>query len=117
MQSGDSGDDSGDNSVDDTEHTHKTNISDDDMPWLESPTTFTTANLHSEGIIPVKGRNYVLIDSDHPVVSLLKRNTHIIGIDIETTEKVEGQWYRISNKVLQVCCEAITRNAIISDER
>lgn len=83
MQSGDSVDDSVESAVDDTEHTYETNISDDDMPWCESPTKFTTANLHSKGIIPVKGRNYVLIDSDHPVVSLLKRNTHIIGIDIE----------------------------------
>lgn len=87
-------------------------LNDEMYAWHKEFPTYNAANLDSEGVIPVKGQPFVFIDCNHPVVSLLRHNSHLIGCDIDSQKKIENQYYRISRQVLQCCCDTLRRKVL-----
>ena len=87
-------------------------LNDEMYAWHKEFPTYTATNLDSEGIVPVKGQPFVFIDCNHPVVSLLRHNAHLIGCDIDTQKKIEGQYYKISCQVLHSCCDTLRRKVL-----
>jgi hypothetical protein len=88
-------------------------MSEDMHEWRKEFPKYNAANLESEGIMQVNNQAFVFIDCEHPVVSLLRNNAHLIGCDIDQQKKVEGTWYKISRPVLKTCCD-ILRQKVLS---
>ena len=40
-------------------------------------------------------------------------NKHLLGVDIDTTEKMDGQWYKITQPLMESSCETL-RTKILS---
>jgi hypothetical protein len=101
-------------SINTNTHTiYETEILNDEMyAWHKEFPTYTSANLDSEGVIPVNNQPFVFIDCNHPVVSLLRHNSHLIGCDIDSQKKIEGQYFKISRQVLQCCCDTLRRKVL-----
>jgi hypothetical protein len=47
------------------------------------------------------------------VINLLRMNKHLLGVDIDTTEKMDGQWYKITQPLMSSSCETL-RTKILS---
>jgi hypothetical protein len=41
------------------------------------------------------------------VINLLRMNKHLLGVDIDTTEKMDGQWYKITAPLMASSCETL----------
>ena len=102
------------NCINSNQHTiYEAEILNDEMyAWHKEFPTYTASNLDSEGVVPVNGQPFVFIDCNHPVVSLLRCNSHIIGCDIDSQKKIEGQYFRVSRQVLQCCCDTLRRKVL-----
>ena len=44
---------------------------------------------------------------NHPVVNLLRINKHIVGVDIDKQEKMDGQWHKITQSLFDSSCDTI----------
>ncbi len=87
-------------------------LSDDLYEWHKEFPEYNSANLETQGVMPVNNQPFVFIEQQHPVCSLLRHNSHLIGCDIDTQKKM-GDYFRISRQVLQTCCNTI-RQRILS---
>ena len=87
-------------------------LNDEMYAWHKEFPTYTASNLDTEGVIPVNNQPFVFIDCNHPVVSLLRHNSHLIGCDIDSQKKIENQYFKISRQVLQCCCDTLRRKVL-----
>lgn len=87
-------------------------LSDDMYEWRKEFPKYNAANLETEGIMHVNNQAFVFIDCEHPVVSLLRHNAHLIGCDIDSQKKLEGNWYKISRPVLKTCCDTLRQKVL-----
>jgi hypothetical protein len=74
---------------------------------------FTNTNLETQDVLKVPGCPYVFVHEAHPVINLLRMNKHLLGVDIDTTEKMDGQWYKITAPLMESSCETL-RTKILS---
>jgi hypothetical protein len=63
--------------------------------------------------LKVPGCPYVFVHEAHPVINLLRMNKGLLGVDIDTTEKMDGQWYKITAPLMSSSCETL-RTKILS---
>jgi hypothetical protein len=87
-------------------------LNDEMYAWHKEFPMYNASNLDSEGVIPIPNSPYVFIDCNHPVVSLLRHNSHLIGCDIDSQKKIEEKYFRISTQVLQCCCDTLRRKVL-----
>ena len=87
-------------------------LSDEMYDWHKEFPQYNASNLESEGIMPVNNQSFVFIDCQHPVVSLLRHNSHLIGCDIDAQKKIDGTWYKISRQVLGTCCDTLRKKVL-----
>jgi hypothetical protein len=87
-------------------------MSEDMYEWHKQFPQYNAANLETEGIMHVNNHPFVFIDCQHPVVSILRANTHLIGCDIDSQKKVEGNWFKISRQVLKTCCDTLRQRVL-----
>lgn len=87
-------------------------LSEDMYEWHKEYPQYTAANLDSQGVIPVNNQPFVFVDCQHPVISLLRHNSHLIGCDIDTQKKIDNQYYKISKQILHSCCDTIRRKVL-----
>jgi hypothetical protein len=74
---------------------------------------FTNTNLETQDVLKVPGCPYVFVHEAHPVINLLRMNKHLLGVDIDTTEKMDGQWFKITQPLMESSCETL-RTKILS---
>jgi hypothetical protein len=87
-------------------------LSDAMFEWHKQFPNYTSANLDTHGVVPVNGQPFVFIDCDHPVVSLLRNNAHLIGCDIDSQKRMGDRYFQISKQVLQNCCDTLRRKVL-----
>lgn len=87
-------------------------LSDDMYEWHKQFPQYTASNLETFGVVPVNGQPFVFIDCDHPVISLLRHNSHLIGCDIDTQKRMDDKYFKIAKQVLQGCCETLRRKVL-----
>ena len=87
-------------------------LSEDMYEWRKEFPQYNASNLETEGIMHVNNQAFVFIDCQHPVVSLLRNNAHLIGCDIDAQKKLEGTWYKISRPVLKTCCDTLREKVL-----
>jgi hypothetical protein len=81
--------------------------------WRKNYAKFTNTNLETQDVLKVPGCPYVFVHESHPVINLLRMNKHLLGVDIDTTEKMDGQWYKITQPLMTSSCETL-RSKILS---
>jgi hypothetical protein len=79
----------------------------DAKAWSENFPTFTSANLATEGVLSLGNCPYVFVNQNHPVVNLIRMNKEMLGVDIDTIPKMDGEWYKLSQELMSSCCTAI----------
>ena len=87
-------------------------LSEDMYEWHQQFPQYNASNLETEGIMHVNNHPVVFIDCQHPVVSILRANTHLLGCDIDSQKKVEGTWFKISKQVLKTCCDTLRQKVL-----
>jgi hypothetical protein len=60
--------------------------------WRKEFPKYTAANIDSEGILEVQGCPYVFVHQDHPVITLLRHNSNLIGCNIDEQPKIDNEW-------------------------
>lgn len=81
--------------------------------WRRNYARWTTSNLETQDVLKVPNCPYVFVHEAHPVINLLRMNKHLLGVDIDTTEKMDGQWYKITQPLMDSSCETL-RSKILS---
>ena len=87
-------------------------LNDDMYEWHTQFPQYTAANLDTHGVIPVNNQPFVFVDCQHPVISLLRHNSHLIGCDIDSQKRMDNQYFKISKQVLQICCDTLRRKVL-----
>jgi hypothetical protein len=60
---------------------------------------------------------YVFVNQKHPVINLIRMNKEMLGVDIDTIPKMDGEWYKLSEPLMASCCEAIKSNILSKMEQ
>jgi len=87
-------------------------LSEDMYEWHKQYPQYTAANLEEEGVMHVNNQAFCFIDHEHPAVSVLRYNQHLIGCDIDSQKKVDKTWFKVSRQVLKVCCDSIKEKVL-----
>ena len=87
-------------------------LSEDMYEWHEQFPGYNASNLETEGIMHVNNHPVVFIDCQHPAVSILRANSHLIGCDIDTQKKLDGKYFKISRQLLKTCCDTLRQKVL-----
>lgn len=87
-------------------------LSDEMYEWHKNFPSFTAANLETEGVMYVNNQSFCFLDKDHPAVSILRYNPHLIGCDIDAMKMMDNKYYKIARSVLKVCCDVIREKVL-----
>ena len=75
--------------------------------WPEKYAAWTMDNMEEHGVLNVFKATYAFVRDDHPVIEYLSFNRDLIGRDIHTLPKIDGQWFKLSNELVRYCCTKI----------
>ena len=87
-------------------------LSEEMYEWHKQFPQYNAANLETEGIMHVNNHPSVFIDCQHPVVSILRANAHLIGCDIDSQKKMGDNYFKISRQVLKTCSDTIRQKVL-----
>jgi hypothetical protein len=85
----------------------------DSQRWRNKYKEYNAANLETQGVLEVKQCPYVFVKDTHPIVDVLRINRDLIGSDIDTHQKIDNEWFKVSRQVMQECCKAL-RSKVLS---
>jgi hypothetical protein len=77
------------------------------MEWRNLYPQYNTNNLETQGIMEVKGCPYVFVSQGHPAINLLRANSDLLGSDIDSMQKIDGEWFKVSRQVVMQCCQTL----------
>ena len=75
--------------------------------WRRLYGEYNETNLASHNVLEIANQNYVFVHENHPVVSLLKANSDLLGTEMTDDRKVDGEWFKVSKTVLATCCNTL----------
>jgi hypothetical protein len=75
--------------------------------WRRMYAEYTDRNLDTHNVLEVANQNYVFVHENHPVISLLKANSDLLGTEISDDKRIDGEWYKVSKTVLATCCNTL----------
>ena len=75
--------------------------------WRRMYGEYNERNLDTHNVLPVANQNYVFVHENHPVISLLKANSDLLGTEITEDKRIDGEWYKVSKTVLATCCNTL----------
>lgn len=75
--------------------------------WRRLYGEYNEVNLATHNILEIANQNYVFVHENHPVVSLLRANSDLLGHEMTDDRKVDGEWFKISKSVLATCCNTL----------
>ena len=81
--------------------------------WRKNYPDYTDTNLDTHNVLPVQGCPYVFVHEKHPVISLLRANSDLLGSKIDEHTKIDGEWFKVSKQVLGTCCQTL-RSKVLS---
>ena len=80
--------------------------------WRRDYGKYTSSNLQSEGVLAVPNSDFVFVHESHPVINLLRMNAGMLGMDIDNTPKIDGQWYKLTSALMESSCDTL-RNKVL----
>jgi hypothetical protein len=75
--------------------------------WRRLYGEYNETNLASHNVLEIANQNYVFVHENHPVVSLLRANSDLLGHEMTDDRKVDGEWFKVSKQVLATCCNTL----------
>jgi hypothetical protein len=75
--------------------------------WRKMYSEYNATNLESHNVLEVNNQNYVFVHENHPVISLLKANTDLLGSELRDDQRIDGEWFKVSKQVLSTCCNTL----------
>jgi hypothetical protein len=81
--------------------------------WRRLYGEYNETNLASHNVLEIANQNYVFVHENHPVVSLLRANSDLLGHEMTDDRKVDGEWFKVSKQVLATCCNTL-RSRVLS---
>jgi hypothetical protein len=75
--------------------------------WRRLYGEYNETNLASHNVLDIANQNYVFVHENHPVVSLLRANSDLLGHEMTDDRKVDGEWFKVSRQVLATCCNTL----------
>ena len=83
------------------------------IEWRSLYPQYNHTNLEQQGIMEVKGCPYVFVSQGHPAINLLRANSELLGSDIDTMQKIDNEWFKVSRQVVMQCCQTL-RTQVLS---
>ena len=80
--------------------------------WRAQFPKYNNNNLESEGVMPIPNSVFKFVNQEHPAIALLRANPHYIGCDVDTTQKFDHEWYKVSAAVLAACCTTLRQKVL-----
>jgi hypothetical protein len=84
----------------------------ENLEWRQQYREYTADNLSTHNVLPVSGMPYVFVHENHPVIALLRANTEAIGVKVDDTAKIDGEWFKVSKQVLETCCQTLQNKVL-----
>jgi hypothetical protein len=75
--------------------------------WRTNYREYTSENLATHNVLEVSGMPYVFVHENHPVISLLRANSELLGSKIDEHAKIDGEWFKVAKQVLNTCCATL----------
>ena len=75
--------------------------------WRKMYSEYNNTNLESHNVLEVNNQNYVFVHEHHPVISLLKANSDLLGTELRDDQRIDGEWFKVSKTVLSTCCNTL----------
>lgn len=82
-----------------------------DNQYIQKYGGYTLEKLH-EGIVNFSGKDYAYVPEDHVVVSIVRNNWESLGINLDTETAREGEYMKISSKIVDQCINQLYSNVI-----
>jgi hypothetical protein len=79
----------------------------ENQEWRQQYREYTAENLSSHNVLPVNGMPYVFVHESHPVISLLRANSDLLGVKVDEASKIDGEWFKVGKQVLETCCNTL----------
>jgi len=83
------------------------------MEWMRNYGKFNTNNLNTQDVLKIPGVPYVFVHENHPVIHLLRINKNMVGVDVDSQEKMDNAWIKVTSSLFDSSCEAI-KNRILA---
>jgi len=80
--------------------------------WKEQFPAYTDRNIDTHNVMEVKSQPVVFVDSQHPVISLLRANKDILGSDIDQQSLVQGRWHTVSRQCFNTACKTLRQKVL-----
>jgi len=84
----------------------------DGVQWRKHFGKWNSNNLETEGVLNVENNPWVFVHQDHPVISLLRHNSGIIGCQIDDQPKIDEQYFKVTRQVLAACCSTLRASVL-----
>jgi hypothetical protein len=75
--------------------------------WQTLYPNFNSSNLETQDVLNIQNCPYVFVHENHPVVNLLRMNKAKLGVDIDTIQKMDNQWFKITRPLMQESCDSL----------
>lgn len=82
------------------------------MEWVRNYGKFNSSNLKTQDVLRIPGYPYVFVHENHPVIHLLRINKNMVGVDVDSQEKMENAWIKVTNPLFESSCEAINNRIL-----
>ena len=76
--------------------------------WRNCFREYNRDNLATHNVLDVQGMPYKFVHETHPIIQLLMVNKEMLGSDISTHAKIDGEWYKIGTQVLNTACGVLS---------
>jgi len=72
----------------------------------------TSEKLRTEGIMEVKGENFVYVDKDHPVIEMMAENQDVLQINLADAPLLDNRYYKVSTAVTERCIAELQEHIV-----
>jgi hypothetical protein len=80
--------------------------------WRKMYGEYNEKNLGTHNVLEVANQNYVFVHENHPVISLLKANSDLLGTELRDDQRIDGEWFKVSKTVLTTCCNTLKQKVL-----
>ena len=82
------------------------------MEWMRNYGKFNSGNLKTQDVLKIPNCPYVFVHENHPVIHLLRINKNMVGVDVDSQEKMDNAWIKVTNSLFESSCEAINNRIL-----
>lgn len=84
----------------------------DSLKWSQQYPGFNANNLEVHEVMDVANAVYMFVRETHPVISLLRANTELLGMAIDDQPKIDNEWYKVNKTVFATCCQTLKKKIL-----